>query len=95
MGLKNWVNSIKIAYTLLGSNEVKPTEKELELRKLARRSIIALCDIEKGEKFNKNNIGLRRPGNGLSPKLIDQIYGLNATRKILKGTLIKFSDFEN
>jgi sialic acid synthase SpsE len=80
---------------MLGSNEVKPTAKELELRKSARRSIIALCDIEKGEKFNQNNIGLRRPGNGLPPKLIDQIYGLNATRKIPKGAIIKFSDIEN
>jgi len=95
IGLKNWVNSIKTAYAMLGSNEVKPTAKELELRKSARRSIIALCDIEKGEKFNQNNIGLRRPGNGLPPKLIDQIYGLNATRKIPKGAIIKFSDFEN
>jgi sialic acid synthase SpsE len=94
IGLKNWVNSIKTAYTMLGSKEVKPTEKELELRKSARRSIIALCNIEKGEKFNKNNIGLRRPGNDLPPKLIDQIYGLNATRRIPKGTFIKFSDFD-
>ena len=94
IGLKNWISSIKNAYTMLGSNEVKPTARELEMRNLSRRSIVVLYDIKKGEKFNKNNIGLRRPGNGLPPKLIEQIYGSKATRIIQKGTLIKFGDFE-
>ena len=94
IGLKNWVSSIKIAYAMLGSNEVKPTARELEMRNLSRRSIVALYDIKKDEMFNKNNIGLRRPGNGLPQKLIEQIYGLKATRTIQKGTLIKFGDFE-
>ena len=44
-GLKNWVDSIRTATIMLGSEEVKATEKEEETKILARRSIVALSDI--------------------------------------------------
>ena len=59
-GLKNWVDSIRTATIMLGSEEVKATEKEEKTKILARRSVVALSDIKQGESFNKNNIGLRR-----------------------------------
>jgi len=51
-GLKKWINSIMTAYEMLGSNEIKPTKNEEEMKILARRSIVSLCDIEKDEIFN-------------------------------------------
>ena len=92
-GLKNWVDSIRTATTMLGSEEVKPTEKEEKMKILARRSIAALCDIKQGELFNQNNIGLRRPGNGLSATMIEEIYGKKSAKKISKGDLLKIGDF--
>ncbi len=92
-GLKNWVDSIRTATTMLGSEEVKPTEKEEETKILARRSVVALCDIKQAESFNQNNIGLRRPGNGLSAIMIEEIYGKKSTKKISKGDLLKIGDF--
>ena len=92
-GLKNWVNSIRIATTMLGSEEVKPTEKEEKTKILARRSVVALRDIKHGESFNQNNIGLRRPGNGLPAVMIEEIFGKKSTRKISKGNLLKIGDF--
>ena len=44
--LKKWVSSIRIAYTMLGTSEVKPTKNEEKIKVLARRSIIALDDIK-------------------------------------------------
>ena len=92
-GLKNWVNSIRTAAIMLGSEEVKATEKEEETKILARRSIVALSDIKQGESFNQNNIGLRRPGNGLSAVMIEEIFGKKSTKKISKGNLLKIDDF--
>jgi len=91
--LKNWVSSIRTTYTMLGTNEVKPTENEEKMKVLARRSIIALDDIEKDEVFTDNNIGARRPGNGLPPTMIESIIGLKAKQKIPKGKLIDQNDF--
>ena len=94
IGLKNWIESIKNAYTILGSDEIKPTEKEEKMKIQARRSVVAIKDIQKEETFSKNNIGLRRPGNGLQPIMIEKIFGKKATRKIQKGNLLKMEDFE-
>ena len=91
--LKKWVSSIRTAYTMLGTSEVKPTENEEKMKVLARRSIIALDDIEKDEVFTDKNIGARRPGNGLPPTMIESIIGLKAKQKIPKCKLINQNDF--
>ena len=93
-GLKEFVSTIKNAFLMLGSSSLKPSEKEISMRDIARRSIVALQDINQGEKFNKINIGLRRPGKGLPPSLIEQIYDLKSVRKIKNGEFIKMGDFK-
>jgi len=93
LGLKTWIDSIRMAHVMMGSNIVQPTLKEQEMKNVARRSIVALDDIEKGDKLNNKNIGLRRPGNGLPSSMIEKIHGLTALQKIQKGKLVKFGDF--
>ena len=41
-------------------------------------------DIEIGDSLNKNNIGLRRPGTGLQPKIFESILGKKTLKKIQK-----------
>ena len=79
---------------MLGSSEIIPTKEEQSIKKLARRSIVAIEEIEENEILNSNNIGLKRPGTGLEPKLFDQIIGSHAIKKIKKGQLIQFGDFK-
>ncbi len=92
--LKEWVKSIRTAFVMMGSPIIKPTKAEYQMRVIARRSMVAIREINKSEVLNSKNIGFRRPGNGLSPKLFDQISGLRSTRKINKGDLLKFGDFK-
>ncbi|WP_170940719.1 N-acetylneuraminate synthase family protein [Pseudoalteromonas sp. NBT06-2] len=93
--LKIWTDSIRTAHTMLGSHTVAPTKAEKKMRTLARRSIVALKDIKRGEFFSEENIGLRRPGNGLSPILFEEILGLKASRKIDATQLLQFGDFKH
>ena len=88
-GLKNWVDSIHQSYQMMGDSIVQPTPKELEMRKLARRSIVILKDTKKGEKFTEENIGLRRAGNGLAPILMKDILGSFASQDLFKGNLLE------
>jgi len=92
--LKNWVSAIRNAYTMLGSNEVKPTKSEEKMKNKARRSVVALNDIQVGELLTKANIGLRRPGNGIPPAMIDEIYGKKTNKKIRKGKLVNFDELQ-
>jgi len=92
--LKEWSNSIKKSYKILGNSEVTPTESEIKMKVLARRSIVALEEIEVGEILNQKNIGLRRPGNGLPPKIFESVMGRKVVKKIKKFSMLEEEDFE-
>lgn len=92
-GAREWIASIRNAHVMLGNAQVRPTEAERAMRLLARRSIVALADIEPGEMLNAQNIGLRRPGTGLAPALFDQVLGRTSAVKIEKGSTLKLGDF--
>lgn len=91
--LKNWVKNIRTAYKMLGSPLISPTKKEIEMRSLARRSVVALQNINQGDKLTESNIGLRRPGDGLPPIFIDEIIGKIAKNDINKHAKISLGDF--
>lgn len=93
-GAAEWVNAIRTTHSLLGNPIVKPTPAELDMRRLARRSITALQDIRQGETFNEDNLGLRRPGDGLSSKFTEYFLARKATRDISKGEQMKLGDCE-
>ena len=88
--LKNLVNQIKASFRMLGNSKLFPTPKELSMKKIARKSIVASNDIPKGDKITENNITFKRPGNGLSPEKIKKIIGKKVKKIIKKNTLIKF-----
>lgn len=92
--MKVWVQTIRIAYEMLGSSIIKPTAAEECMKVLARRSVVALCDIEAGEALTPHNIGLKRPGNGLPAVMFDQILRTSAVRKLNKGDLLQWGDFK-
>ena len=92
--LKIWRDSIMFSFEMLGDPTVKPTKREEKMKILARRSVFALRDIEKGQLFNYENLGIRRPGNGLKPIEIEKIFGTKATKKIIKGQMLSQDDCE-
>ncbi|OWW21313.1 N-acetylneuraminate synthase family protein [Noviherbaspirillum denitrificans] len=92
-GAGQWIKAIRTAHIMMGSAQVRPTTAEREMRTLARRSIVALQDIEPGAVLDAGNIGLRRPGNGLPPALFEKVLQRVAARKIAKGSLLELGDF--
>jgi len=90
--LKDWADSIRHSYLMMGDSKVQPTLKELEMRKIARRSIVILKDVKKGSKLTDKNIGLRRAGSGLAPILLKDILGSFATVDLVEGNLLKLKN---
>jgi len=87
--LKIWSDSIKTSYQMMGSSEILPTESEIKMKTIARRSIVALVDIDIGETLNEKNIGLRRPGDGLPPKMFEKLLGKKANKNYEIGDKIE------
>jgi len=90
--LHSWVRAIRNAHAMLGNGIVAPTQQELHMRELARRSIVALSDIDQGEILSSTNVGLRRPGTGLSPEFLSVVHDRTSNRFILKGETIDWKD---
>jgi len=86
--LKELVVSIRNIEKAFGSFEVRPTIKEIEMRKIARRSIVAKKDIEIGEIITEECIDFKRPGTGIPPKLVDYIISRSCKSNIKKDELI-------
>ncbi len=87
--LHQMILAIKNANTILGSSVKKPTSQELLLRNIARKSIVSLRDIKRGELFTADNIGIKRPGTGLPPKDYFKIIGAVARVDIKTDVLIE------
>ena len=92
--LKVLINNTNKAVSMLGLSIKKPTFSEERARKYARRSVVAACSIKKGEKFTTTNLTCKRPGTGLAPKFIYDLFGTEATRDIPQDHILEFGDFE-
>ncbi len=79
-GLKQMVGSIRNVEVALGDGVKQPSEAEKKNIAIARKSIVAACDIKKGEKFTENNLTAKRPGNGISPMRWNEVVGKIAIR---------------
>lgn len=87
--LKELVAGIRASEEALGDPEIKPTVREVAMRKESHRSVVAARDIEKGEVLQRGDLILKRPGTGLPPKFLDQCIGKTAKVKIPKNGLLK------
>jgi len=73
------------AFAAMGCIHYGPVKAEQDSIQF-RRSVYAVRDIRKGERFTEENIRTIRPGFGLPPKEIDRLIGCIATQDIAAAT---------
>lgn len=88
------VNGIREVQNALGDGQREITQNEQILKNLARRSLVAKIDIPKGVIITEGCIAEKRPGNGISPKLLPQILGRKAKMDIRQDDVLEWSMFE-
>ena len=86
--LKSLVKSIRKTEETLGKISYGLTREESK-NKIFRRSLFAVEDIQKGERFTLKNVRSIRPGYGISPKYLKPLVGKKAKKSIKKGTPLK------
>ena len=85
----------KNIHHLKGSGIIKPTNDELKMKRIARKSIYAKKNIFKNEMFTKSNLEVRRPESFLEPALLNKIINKKSMRNIKSGKSLKISDLKN
>ena len=87
--LKEMVDRIREIELILGDGNKKPQEAESKNKAVARKSIVAKCDIIKGEILTEENLTCKRPGNGISPMKWKSVIGQKAVRDFKKDEQIE------
>lgn len=87
--LKQMVQSIRNVEAALGDETKQPSDVEKKNIAIARKSIVAACDIKKGEMFTEENLTAKRPGNGISPMNWAEVLGKIAKRDFSEDELIE------
>lgn len=87
--LEQLVKSIRHLEKAFGSPVKQVSRSEKKNMTVARKSLIAAVDIKKGEKFTDENMTVKRPGNGISPMLWDEVTGRIAPRDFKEDELIE------
>jgi N,N'-diacetyllegionaminate synthase len=87
--LKNMVTAIRNIEEALGDGVKKPSRSEVKNMPIARKSLVAACEILKGEVFSETNLTTKRPGIGVSPMLWDKVLGCAAPRNFAPDELIE------
>jgi len=87
------IRGIREVEAALGDGVKRPAPAEADTRLVARRSLVAACDIGAGAIISREMLDALRPSTGLSPMVIDDVVGRRATRRIARGELIARTDF--
>ena len=88
--LKAMVSAIRnIEKAMDGDGTKHVSESERKNITIARKSIVAACDIKAGEIFTEENLTVKRPGTGISPMQWEEILGNKAIRSFAEDELIE------
>jgi N,N'-diacetyllegionaminate synthase len=82
------VTAIRNIELALGDGIKKPSKSERKNILIARKSIVAIEDIKKGDIFTEENISVKRPGNGISAMKWYDVLGTKADKNYKEDELI-------
>jgi len=69
------VRSIRNIELAMGDGIKRPQRSELEIKKVARKSLVAAREIQAGEIITKDMLAVKRPGAGIEPKFLNKLIG--------------------
>jgi N-acetylneuraminate synthase len=77
---KEMMKAIRNVEAALGNGIKQAMPSEIENMAVARKSLVALTPIRSGERFDESNLGIKRPGTGISPMEYFSWLGRTAAR---------------
>ncbi|WED41921.1 N-acetylneuraminate synthase [Legionella cardiaca] len=88
------VTTIRDAEIALGDGVKQPTQSELPIRDLVRRSVTLRHELPQGTRLTKNDLILLRPGTGIKPARLHEVIGRRLTVSLNAGSTLQWDDVE-
>lgn len=92
--MKKLTSECKNVFVALGTTKRIVLDIEYKQRKNMRRSVIAAKNLSKGMVLKKDDLTLKRPGNGIPASRIDNVVGRELLNNIEADTLILETDLK-
>lgn len=88
------VASIRRVEAALGTSEKRFSDEEDGIRRMSRKSIVAIRAIAAGEIIGADDITFKRPGTGMSPMERDRVLGCRVVRDLAADHVIRAEDVD-
>jgi N,N'-diacetyllegionaminate synthase len=89
--LQQMVTAIRHVEAALGTGIKGPAPCELPNLSVARKSVVAACSLPAGHRLAARDLDIKRPGNGLPPKLLPTLVGRTLIAAVSKDELINWN----
>lgn len=87
---QKFVKEIRNAELALGIGKKVCLPCEEEIKQVGRKSLVTLREISAGSILQAKDVGVKRPGTGISPKDLEKIIGKKVNRDLQKDTVIQW-----
>jgi sialic acid synthase SpsE len=85
---KRLVDQVRLVPTVLGDGVKRVAATEEKWRVAARKSIVSIRSIRRGQKISADDLAIRRPSGGMPPGELSRVVGLVARDDIAAGTVL-------
>ncbi len=92
--LSEFVQIVRSVENALGDGIKNPTESEMRIREVVRKSLVAKRDIQRGTTLTEEMIAIKRPGSGIAPKHLREIIGKKTKVAIEREQVLKWNMLE-
>lgn len=86
------IGQIRDVEAALGSSAKAPSDTEMQVRGVARRSVCAATDLPAGHTLTESDLVLLRPASGIEPRHFDAVQGRVLTRAVEAGNPLVWDD---
>jgi N,N'-diacetyllegionaminate synthase len=87
-GLSEYILAARDAERALGSGDLGMTAIEADVRAVARKSIVAACDLAAGTRLRPEMLAVKRPGGGIEPDQLDKLAGQRVAVDVSRDTVL-------
>lgn len=88
------VTAIRNVEAAKGDGRKEPMPGELSTRDVARKSIVLKRAMKKGEILKREDMEIKRPGNGIPPKYVEQLVGKSLKHDMEQESTMVWEDLE-
>lgn len=90
-----FVTKIRALESALGDGIKCCRPSERNTRDVARKSIVTIKPLQKGDRITEDALSVKRPGTGIPPKYISQVIGCRAIQSIAADELIQWHQVDS